>query len=75
MITAKTLTDKGAVACATSQDLIQWTDVGPIYVHDSWHVLESVYITHRNGLFHMFFTEEATIGADQPFGVQHLRSG
>jgi hypothetical protein len=53
---------KGAVACATSPDLIHWTDAGFIYLHNSWHMLESVFILRRNGLFHMFFTEEAVNG-------------
>lgn len=59
---------KGAVACATSTDLIHWTDQGYIYLHSSWHMLESVFILRRNGLFHMFFTEEG-VG-----GTQHMSS-
>jgi predicted GH43/DUF377 family glycosyl hydrolase len=59
---------KGAVACATSTDLIHWTDQGFIYLHNSWHMLESVFILQRNGLFHMFFTEEAV------YGTQHMSS-
>jgi len=59
---------KGAVACATSTDLIHWTDQGYIYLHNSWHMLESVFIMQRNGLFHMFFTEE------QVGGTQHMSS-
>jgi predicted GH43/DUF377 family glycosyl hydrolase len=53
---------KGAVACATSTDLVNWSDAGFIYMHNSWHMLESVFIQRRNGLFHMFFTEEAVNG-------------
>ncbi|HKW14149.1 MAG TPA: FlgD immunoglobulin-like domain containing protein [Candidatus Krumholzibacteria bacterium] len=59
---------KGAVACATSTDLIHWTDQGYIYLHNSWHMLESVFILQRNGLFHMFFTEEGV------YGTQHMSS-
>ncbi len=59
---------KGAVACATSTDLVHWTDAGFIYLHNSWHMLESVFILQRNGLFHMFFTEEGV------FGTQHMSS-
>jgi predicted GH43/DUF377 family glycosyl hydrolase len=61
-ITAQHEWYKGAVACATSTDLIHWTDAGFIYLHDSWHMLESVFILRRNGLFHMFFTEETVNG-------------
>jgi hypothetical protein len=64
-LTAMTSDALGAVACAESNDLINWTDIGPIYVHDSWHVLESVFILERNGLFHMFFTEEGVFGTSQ----------
>jgi len=61
-VTAKTNNNQGAVGCAESDDLLSWNDIGPIYVHDSWHVLESVFIMERNGKFHMFFTEEAVNG-------------
>lgn len=72
-VTAKTNNNLGAVACAESEDLLTWTDIGPLYVHDSWHVLESVFIMERQGKFHMFFTEEAVYGtshvlADSLFG-------
>jgi len=67
-LTAKHVWNKGAVACATSQDLLNWTDAGYIYLHDSWHVLESVFIQQRNGLFHMYFTEEAV------YGTSHMSS-
>jgi hypothetical protein len=61
-VTAKTNNNLGAVACAESDNLTTWTDIGPLYVHDSWHVLESVFIMERNGKFHMFFTEEEVYG-------------
>ncbi len=61
-LTALTADAKGAVACAESIDLLNWTDIGPIYVHDSWHVMESVFILERQGIFHMFFTEEEVNG-------------
>jgi predicted GH43/DUF377 family glycosyl hydrolase len=61
-LTAKTNNNLGAVACAESNNLLSWTDIGPLYVHDSWHVLESVFIMERNGKWHMFFTEEAVYG-------------
>ncbi|HEU4929829.1 MAG TPA: FlgD immunoglobulin-like domain containing protein [Candidatus Krumholzibacteria bacterium] len=62
-VTAKTNTNRGAVARAVSDDLINWEDIGPLYVHDNWHVLESVFILQRpNGKWHMFFTEETIAG-------------
>ena len=61
-VTALTNTLYGAVGCAESEDLLTWTDVGPMYVHENWHVLESVFVKYRNGKFHMFFTEEAVYG-------------
>ena len=67
-VTAKTNTNRGAVACAVSDDLINWTDIGPIYVHNSWHVLESVFILQRpNGKWHMFFTEETVNGTSHMY--------
>jgi hypothetical protein len=67
-LTAKTNTNQGAVACAVSSNLLDWQDIGPIYVHNSWHVLESVFILQRpNGKFHMFFTEEAVYGTSHMY--------
>ncbi len=62
LITAKTLTNQGAIASAVSDNYVQWQDNGPIYVHDTWHVLESVQCIHRNSKFHLFFTEEDVFG-------------
>ncbi len=67
-VTAQHQWYKGAVACATSTDLIHWTDQGFIYMHNSWHMLESVFMLRRNGLFHMFFTEEGV------YGTEHMSS-
>ena len=67
-VTAQHKWYKGAVACATSTDLIHWTDQGYIYLHNSWHMLESVFILQHNGLFHMFFTEEGV------YGTEHMSS-
>lgn len=67
-VTAKHIWNKGAVACATSTDLVHWTDAGYIYRHDSWHVLESVFIQRRGDRFHMLFTEEAV------YGTSHMSS-
>ncbi|MEE9269804.1 MAG: FlgD immunoglobulin-like domain containing protein, partial [Candidatus Krumholzibacteria bacterium] len=60
--TAKTWFNKGAVAFAISPDMLNWTDIGPLYVHDTWHVLESLQCVERNDKFHMFFTEETIAG-------------
>ena len=57
-VTAKTWTNRGAVACAESSDLLSWTDIGPIFVNTTWQVLESVFIMSQNDKWHMFFTEE-----------------
>jgi hypothetical protein len=61
-VTAKTNDNHGAVACAVSDDLIQWQDIGPIFINPTWHVMESVFIFRHNGRFQMFFTEEAVNG-------------
>jgi len=66
-VTAKTATGLGAVAAAVSTDLLNWTDIGPIFVNSNWHVLESVYILEREGKFHMFFTEEAVNGTSHMY--------
>lgn len=61
-VTAKTTNNLGAVACAESDNLTNWIDIGPLYVHDTWHVMESVFIMEHAGKFHMLFTEEAVYG-------------
>ncbi len=67
-VTAKTNTNRGAIARAVSDDLINWEDIGPLYVHDNWHVLESVFIMQRpNGKWHLFFTEEAVNGTSHMY--------
>jgi sucrose-6-phosphate hydrolase SacC (GH32 family) len=72
--TAKTWTNQGAVACAVSQDLFNWTDIGPIYVHYTWHVMESIFVMERNNRFHMFFTEE-TVNGTSHMSSDSLLSG
>jgi hypothetical protein len=52
----------GAIASATSNDYFTWQDNGPIYVHNSWHTLESVQCINKNSKFHLFFTEEEVYG-------------
>ncbi len=67
-VTAKTANNRGAIARAVSDNLIDWEDIGPLYVHDSWHVLESVFIMQRpNGKWHMFFTEETVPGTSHMY--------
>lgn len=61
-VTAKTLSNEGAVALAESRNLINWNDIGPAYVHDSWHVLESVFVFEHGTKWHMMFTEQAVGG-------------
>ena len=74
-VTAKTNTNKGAIARAVSDDLLNWEDIGPLYVHDSWHVLESVFLMQRpNGKWHMFFTEETVNGTSHMYS-DSLMSG
>lgn len=58
----------GAVALARSNDYFHWEDAGPLYVHDSWHALESPFLMKRGGVYHLFFTEEE-VG-----GVSHMAS-
>ncbi|HEX5131027.1 MAG TPA: FlgD immunoglobulin-like domain containing protein [Candidatus Krumholzibacteria bacterium] len=73
-VTAKTNDNRGAVACAVSDNLFQWTDIGPIFVNTSWHVLESVFIFKHAGKWQMFFTEE-TVGGTTAMVSDSLLSG
>ncbi len=66
--TAWTKDQLGTIALARSDDYFNWTDAGPLYVLNSWHVLESSNLLKRDGKYHLFFTEE-TIG-----GVSYLKS-
>jgi hypothetical protein len=68
LVTASTNNNKGAIASATSTDFTNWIDQGPIYIHDSWHAIESVQCIYLNSKFHLFFTEE-TVG-----GTSHMCS-
>jgi hypothetical protein len=65
---AHTLDWKGAIALARSDDYFTWSDAGPLYVHNNWHALESPFLMKRNGVYHLFFTEEK-VG-----GVSHMSS-
>jgi hypothetical protein len=68
LLTAKKKWNQGAIACATSNDYMDWQDIGPLYVHHNWHVLESVQLIVRNSKFHLFFTEEGV------YGTSHMMS-
>jgi hypothetical protein len=67
--TATTRDSHGALALAASDDYFTWHDAGPLYVHYNWHALESPFLMKRNGVYHVFFTEEE-VG-----GVSHMSSG
>jgi predicted GH43/DUF377 family glycosyl hydrolase len=60
--TAKTPANKGAISLASSLDRFAWTDQGPLYVHNTWHVMESVQMIPHDNKYHLFFTEEAVNG-------------
>ncbi len=69
-----TLDGKGAIALAFSDGCLEWEDAGPLYVHDSWHMLESSCLIKHGGRYHLFFTEEA-VGGISWMGSDSLRSG
>lgn len=56
--TAWTKNHLGAIALARSTDYFNWVDMGPLFVHNSWHVLESSFLLKWGGRYHLFFTEE-----------------
>jgi predicted GH43/DUF377 family glycosyl hydrolase len=59
--TAWTNTSKGALSFASSPDLVNWTDLGPLLVHpgpQAWHVLESSNVHFHDGKYHLFMTEQ-----------------
>ncbi len=62
LLTAKTSSNRGAIACGVSSDYFDWQDNGPLYVHSTWHVLESVQCLQRNGKWYLFYTEETVNG-------------
>jgi len=72
--TAWTKDHLGAIALARSDDYFNWTDAGPLYVHNSWHVLESSFLLKRDGRYHLFFTEEA-VGGVSYMSSDSLTSG
>lgn len=57
---------RGAVHHAVSDDLVNWTDVGPLLVNNGtvgvWREIESVQLIERNGTWHLFFTYFGIVG-------------
>lgn len=72
--TAHTIDWNGAIALAVSDDCFSWEDAGPIFVHNSWHALESPFIMKRGDRYHLFFTEEE-VGGVSHMSSDSLRSG
>ena len=72
--TATTKDFRGAIALARSRDYFRWEDAGPLYVHNNWHALESPLLMKRNGVYHLFFTEE-TVGGVSHMSSDSLRNG
>ena len=66
--TATTKDGMGCLALSRSEDMFTWEDAGPLFIHTSWHALESSRLIKRNGLYHIFFTEQ-NVG-----GVSHMSS-
>ncbi len=62
LLTASTLANRGAIACAVSNDYYNWQDIGPLHIHENWHVLESVQCFEHNDFWYLFFTEEQVNG-------------
>lgn len=60
--TAHTKEGFGTIALGRSTDYYTWEDAGPLYVHNSWHALESPFVLKRGANFCLFFTEEAVGG-------------
>ncbi|UCF04635.1 MAG: T9SS type A sorting domain-containing protein [bacterium] len=52
----------GAVGQAVSYDGILWFDRGPLFVNDTWAVLESVQLIEHNGFWYLFFNEHGVLG-------------
>jgi hypothetical protein len=63
----------GAISLAFSDDGLTWSDVGaPLFINDSYRVLESNHMVERDGIWYLFFHEKHVPGiqymtSDQPF--------
>ena len=62
LLTAKTIGGLGAIACGASLDGFTFQDIGPLYVHHNWHVMESIQCIERNNKWYLFYTEEVVNG-------------
>ncbi len=62
LLTATTRDGLGAVDHAVSTDGVAWIDRGPLFVNDSWPVLESVQLVEREGRWYLFFNEHGVLG-------------
>ncbi len=60
--TASTKDGFGALSLASSNWYFDWEDIGPLYVHNNWHSIESAFLIKRAGRYHLFFTEELVGG-------------
>lgn len=61
LTTTWTLNLEGSISHATSLNLFNWVDQGPLVVHpgpQAWHVLESPQLHHQMGKWHLFFNEQ-----------------
>ncbi|MDI6808717.1 MAG: FlgD immunoglobulin-like domain containing protein [Candidatus Eisenbacteria bacterium] len=77
LITTKSKTGQATIACATSTDLVNWTDRGPIYAHeapDYSNPLESVFLLKRFDKYHLFFSEYP-VGGTSYISSDSLLSG
>ncbi|MBN2171709.1 MAG: family 43 glycosylhydrolase [Candidatus Krumholzibacteriota bacterium] len=72
--TAMTSDIRGAISLAISGNLVDWIDLAPLFVNDSWHVLESPQLLKRDGWYHLFFTEE-DVGLTAHMASAHLWYG
>jgi len=72
--TTRTKDDIGAVALTSGDGRFSWSDAGPMYVHDNWHLLESTRVIMHAGKYHLFFTEEGVGGTSHMFS-DSLTSG
>ncbi|MCP4545676.1 MAG: family 43 glycosylhydrolase [bacterium] len=66
--TTETSDGFGAISYATSTTLSTWQDMGALFVNDSSNVMESCQLVFRNGIYHLFFTEEGEQG------ISHIAS-
>lgn len=65
--TATTLDSRGAISLASSTNMTTWTDLGPLFIHpgptQAWRVWESTNLVRKDGVYHLFLTEQLDPGA------------